>query len=122
MMSTTTASGNKASASVESLADRVADATDVAAGVAKDVTDVAAGVAKDATEAATSVAREADRTLRGSPDEALAMLGAFSVGMAVGMVATNAPRLLIAAALVPAAFVAWVYLQRTDAGTLGTSG
>ncbi|MFO7531039.1 MAG: hypothetical protein R6W93_01170 [Candidatus Limnocylindrales bacterium] len=120
-MSTTTASANKASASVESLADRVADATDAAAGVAKDVTDAAAGVAKDATEAATSVAREADRTLRGSPDEALAMLGALSVGMAVGMVATNAPRLLVAAALVPAAFVAWVYLQRTDMGVAGAS-
>lgn len=104
-MTVTTSNSNKASASAESIADRVAEATDVAAGVAKDATDVAAGVA-----------READRTLRDSPDEVLAVLGALSVGMAIGMVATNAPRILVAIALVPAAFVAWVYLQRSDKG------
>jgi hypothetical protein len=109
-MTTTTAKTNKAASSVESLADRVAEATSAAT-----------GVAREATDAATDVAREADRTLRDSPDEALGMVGALSVGMAIGMVATNAPRILIAAALVPAAFVAWVYLQRSDIGTRGAS-
>jgi ElaB/YqjD/DUF883 family membrane-anchored ribosome-binding protein len=113
-MTTTTDKTNKATSSVESLADRVAEATNAA-------TNAATGVARDATDAATDAAREADRTLRDSPDEALGMVGALSVGMAIGMVATNAPRILIAAALVPAAFVAWVYLQRSDIGTRGPS-
>jgi len=109
-MTTTTAKTNKAQSSVESLADRVVEATNAAT-----------GVAREATDAATDVAREADRTLRDSPDETLGMVGALSVGMAIGMVATNAPRILIAAALVPAAFVAWVYLQRGDIGTRGAT-
>ena len=113
-MTTTTAKTNKATSSVESLADRVAEATNAASNAA---TNAATGVAREATDAA----READRTLRDSPDEALGMVGALSVGMAIGMVATNAPRILIAAALVPAAFVAWVYLQRSDIGTRGPS-
>jgi hypothetical protein len=109
-MTTTTAKTNKTPSSMESLADRVAEATNAAT-----------GVAREATDAATDAAREADRTLRDSPDEALGMVGALSVGIAIGMVATNAPRILIAAALVPAAFVAWVYLQRSDIGTRGAS-
>jgi hypothetical protein len=119
-MTTTTGSSKNAGASVETLADRVAEATDAAAGVAKEATEAATGVAREAVDSATDVVREADRTLRGSPDEALGMVGALCVGIAIGMVATNAPRIMIAAALVPAAFVAWVYLQRTDIGTRAT--
>jgi hypothetical protein len=120
-MTPTTAGTNKASTSVESLADRVAEATEAAAGVAKEATEAATGVAKEAVDSATVVVREADRTLRSSPDEALGMVGALSLGMAIGMVATNAPRIMIAAALVPAAFVAWVHLQRSDTGRRASS-
>ena len=106
----TTTSANKTPASVESVADRVVEATEAAT-----------GVAREATQAATDVVRQADRMLRDSPDEALGMVGALSVGMAIGMVATNAPRIMIAAALVPAALVAWVCLQRSDKGSRATS-
>ena len=79
-----------------------------------DVADSAGSMAREAVDSATGAAREMDRTLRGESDQALSMLGALSVGMAIGMVVAGAPRLLVLGALAPAALVAAILLERMD--------
>ncbi len=56
----------------------------------------------------------ANATLRRSSDQTLGIMGAFSVGMAVGLLLAGANRLLTIVALVPAAMVAGVALERID--------
>jgi hypothetical protein len=75
-----------------------------------DVAETAGEVVRGAGDAV----READRTLRGSSDQVLGLLGALSVGLAIGFVASGSSRLLIAASLVPAAMVAGVLAERMD--------
>ena len=68
----------------------------------------------DAAGGAEQVVRKADASLRKSSDQTLGMVGALSVGLAVGLLIGGSNRLLIAAALIPAALVAGVALERID--------
>lgn len=83
----------------------------------------AAGEAESQLEHVTSTAeaglRQANEALRQRSDESLAIVGTFSVGLAVGLLLGGANRFLVAAALVPAALVAGIGLERVDRGTSG---
>ncbi len=62
---------------------------------------------------------KANESLRRSSDRTLGIVGAFSVGMAIGLLLAGANRLLTTAALIPAALVAGVVLERADRATGG---
>lgn len=75
----------------------------------------------EAEERLTSVAgsteagvRKANASLRRSSDTTLGVVGAFSLGVATGLLLSGANRLLTLAALAPAALVAGVVLERID--------
>lgn len=86
-----------------------------------DAVRAAAGEAESQLEQLSTTAeagfRQANAALRQRSDESLAIVGAFSVGLAVGLLLGGANRLLIAVALVPAALIAGVGLERVDRET-----
>ncbi len=57
---------------------------------------------------------KANESLRRSSDQTLGIVGAFSVGLAIGLLLAGTNRLLTTAALIPAALVAGVALERAD--------
>ncbi len=61
----------------------------------------------------------ANESLRRSSDQTLGIVGALSVGMAMGLLLAGANRLLTTAALIPAALVAGVALERADRAARG---
>lgn len=88
---------------------------------ARDVIDAIGEVSQDAGEHLAGAAprvedamRRADETLRMSSDETLGIVGAFSVGVAIGLLLGGANRLLIAIALIPAAIVAGITIERRE--------
>jgi len=58
--------------------------------------------------------RRANAALRGRSDTTLGVVGAFSLGLAAGLLLSGANRFLTLAALAPAALVASVVLERID--------
>lgn len=76
----------------------------------------------DAAAATEAGVRATNESLRERSDTSLTLLGAFSVGMAAGLLLGGAHRLLVAAALVPAALVGSVLLERMDRPSAGGSG
>ncbi|CAN5592298.1 hypothetical protein BH23CHL8_BH23CHL8_20980 [soil metagenome] len=91
--------------------------TDVTSRIADAVVDASA----DASERLSGVAgtageafRDVDSQLRRSSDQTLAVVGAMSVGVALGLLAGGSNRLLVAAALIPAALVAGIAAERMD--------
>ena len=58
--------------------------------------------------------RKANASLRRSSDTTLGVVGAFSLGLAAGLLLSGANRLLTLAALTPAVLVAGVVLERID--------
>ena len=79
----------------------------------------------EATAGAEQVVRQADASLRRSSDQTLGIVGAFSVGAAFGLLIGGSNRVFIALALIPAALVAGVVLERIDrdgSTPLGSSG
>ena len=79
----------------------------------------------DATGGARDVVGDADRMLRGSSDQTLGVIGALSLGFAGGLLVSGSNRLLIGAALAPAALVAaaiWDRLARDSRPARRRSG
>lgn len=108
----TTSSTRKPSDDVEETAS---DARETAARLADTVTEAAAGAGETlarAAETTTTVLQDAERNLRTSPDVTLAVVGSLSIGVALGLLAANANRLLVFASLVPALLVASAVSQR----------
>jgi hypothetical protein len=94
------------------LAATARQAADTAAGVAGEVAarfPEAANTTKDAFQ-------EANRMVKAGSDETLKIVGAVSLGFAAGLLFGGANRILVIAALVPAALVGSEYVQRQ--GTL----
>jgi hypothetical protein len=88
---------------------------------ARQVADSVAGAAGEVTarlpEAASTtrgVLDEANRMVRAGSDETRNIVGAFSLGFAGGLLVGGAPRLVIAAALLPAAFIGMHYVERMN--------
>lgn len=95
------------------LAATARQAADTAAGVAGEMAarfPEAANTTKDALQ-------EANRMVKAGSDETLKIVGAVSLGFAAGLLFGGASRLLVIAALVPAALVGSEYVQRTGAPT-----
>jgi ElaB/YqjD/DUF883 family membrane-anchored ribosome-binding protein len=65
---------------------------------------------------AQAAARDTQRALEGMPNQTLALGAAFSFGMAVGLFLTGTNRLLVLAALAPAAAMAATLLGRQEDG------
>jgi len=92
---------------------------------AKQVADTVAGVAGDvsarlpeAAESTRDAFQEANRLVRAGSDETLKAVAAASLGFASGLLIGGAPRMVVLAALVPAAIVGSEYLDRMNrAGT-----
>lgn len=68
----------------------------------------------DAATTAEGAIRRANSSLHRSSDQTLTLVGAFSVGAALGLLIGGSSRFLIAFALAPAALVAGVVLERLD--------
>lgn len=97
--------------------DRVARLGDTARDAAGAVSDAATAASPRISEAVASTAdaaREADRLIRTSSDQALGMVGALSLGTAMGLLIGGGHRLLVALSLVPALLVATNIVQRMD--------
>lgn len=67
-----------------------------------------------AAEMTEAGVRAANDSLRERSDASLGLLGSFSVGLSAGLLLSGANRLLIAVALIPAALVGGILLERKD--------
>ncbi len=86
---------------------------DTMAGVAGEVSarlPEAAGTTKDAFQ-------EANRLVRAGSDETLKVVAAASLGFASGLLIGGAPRLMVIAALLPAAIIGSEYMDRVNTST-----
>lgn len=106
--------------------EQATDAAEGLAGTARQVVDSVAGAAGEVTARIPDVAQttreaftEANRMVHGGSDETLRLVGAASVGFAVGLLVGGAHRALIVAALIPAALIGTTMIERHDvpAGT-----
>jgi len=109
------AAGNNKDESVEQ-ADKaavgvMADAQ-AAAGKLINQAEKAAEQLPDAVSGAQAAARDTQRALDEMPSQALALGAAFSFGMAVGLFLTGTNRLLVLAAIAPAAAMAATLMGR----------
>ena len=96
-----------------STADSVADAAGTVREAAMNARDIAATKLPEVTATTRSAIEDANRQMQSSSDEMLAMGGALSFGLAIGMLVGGAPRLLIAGALVPAVAMILTLLNRS---------
>jgi len=68
----------------------------------------------DAVATTRSAIEDANRQMRAGSDEMLALGTALSFGFAMGLLVGAAPRLLVAAALLPAAMMGLTMLDRSS--------
>ena len=102
---------------ITSSARQVADTVAGAAGEGAAQFPEAATTTREAVGEANRALQEANRMVRASQDETLRIVGAASIGFATGLLFGGANRLLVMAALVPAALVGTEYMQRQSGVT-----
>lgn len=102
--------GAQAANTAERLAGTARQVVDDVAGAAGEVTARIPEVAQTTREAFT----EANRMVHRGSDETLRLVGAASVGFAVGLLVGGAHRALVVASLVPAALIASTMVERHD--------
>ena len=111
-MTTTT----KASATIDDAVDRATSTTDDLAQRAKDAASTAANTltsaAEDAKTRIPEAASEVDRVVRSSSDDTLRLATVAAVGVAAGLLLGGANRILVLAALAPAAFMGLILSGR----------
>jgi hypothetical protein len=98
---------------MERISTTARQVADTVAGVAGEVSarlPEAAGTTRDALH-------EANRMVRSGSDETLKVAAAFSLGFAGGLLLGGAPRILVIAALVPAALIGSEYVDRQGIAT-----
>jgi ElaB/YqjD/DUF883 family membrane-anchored ribosome-binding protein len=100
----------------ESVAQTVRNVADTVAGAAGEVSARVPEVAQSTRDAFT----EANRLVQRGSDQTLKVVGAASVGFAVGLLVGGANRLLIIASLIPAALVGATMVERNDTATGST--
>ena len=116
-MSATT-SGRKATTDTDPkarLATTARQAADTVAGAAGEMAarfPEAANTTRDAIGEANRAFQEANRMVKAGSDDTLKVVGAASIGFAMGLFVGGANRLLVIAALVPAALVGSEVMQR----------
>ena len=101
--------GEDADQGVSHKARQVADTV---AGAAGEVSVKLPEVATTARDAFT----EANRMIHSGSDQTIKVGGAFSIGMALGMLLGGANRLLVVLALLPAGLIAATLIERTETG------
>lgn len=115
--------GNNASAKTTdtetSRTAAIGGAVSDAAGTARDVANEAVARLPEVAATTRSVIEDANRQMRSGSDEMLTIGTALSFGFAVGLLVGGANRLLIAAALLPAAMMGLTMLDRSG-GTRGS--
>jgi hypothetical protein len=102
------------------LASTARQAADTVAGAAGEMAarlPEAATTTREAIGEANRALQEANRMVRAGSDETLKVVGAASLGFAVGLLFGGANRFLVIAALVPAALVGSEYVQRQASTT-----
>ncbi len=99
------------------------------AGKARTVADTVAGAAGDVSARLPEVAQstkeafnEANALVHRGSDETLRVLGAASIGLAVGLLLGGANRLLVVLAMVPAALIGATLVERADPALTKTTG
>ena len=111
--SSTIGSGPTETSKPAAVGGAVADAAETVREAAANVKDVATTRIPEVTATTRSAIEDANRQMQSSSDEMLAMGGALSFGLAVGMLIGGAPRLLIAGTLVPAIAMVLTLLNRS---------
>ena len=102
-------------------------------GTARQVAENVAGAAGEVTARIPEVTNatrdawsEANRMVHAGSDQTLKLVGATSIGFAVGLLVGGANRILVLASLVPAALIGATLIERTDGSaprsTRGTNG
>jgi hypothetical protein len=91
------------------------------AGAARQVADTVAGAAGEVTARIPDVAQntrsaitEANRLVRSGSDQTLKLAAVAAIGFATGLLVGGAHRLLVIAALIPAAMISATLLERTE--------
>jgi hypothetical protein len=126
----TTTADSTSNASGGGAADKLSTAAQQAAETAQRAADTVAGMAGEMTarfpEAASSTREafdEANRMVRSGSDETLKVVGALSLGFATGLLVGGANRILVIAALAPAALIGSALIERMNgAAGSGRSG
>ena len=94
-------------------------ARQVAEGVAAAAGDVTARI-PEVAQSAKGAWEEADRIVHEGSDSTLQLVGAASVGFAVGLLVGGAHRLLVILSLIPAALIGITMIERMDRGETWT--
>lgn len=94
-------------------------ARQVAEGVAAAAGDVTARI-PEVAQSARGAWEEADRIVHEGSDSTLQLVGAASVGFAVGLLVGGAHRLLVILSLIPAALIGITMVERMDRGETWT--
>jgi hypothetical protein len=118
----TTASRTASSAAEKSKTDAVGGAVSDAAGTVKGVASDAVARFPDVAATTRSAIEDANRQMRAGSDEMLAVGTILSFGFAMGLLIGGATRLLVAAALTPAAMMGLTLLDRSSRARAGTNG
>jgi hypothetical protein len=111
--SSTIGTGSTETSKPAAVGGAVSDAAETVREAAANVKDVATTRIPEVTATTRSAIEDANRQMQSSSDEMLAMGGALSFGLAVGMLIGGAPRLLIAGTLVPAIAMVLTLLNRS---------
>jgi hypothetical protein len=110
---TSSGTGSTETSRPAAVGDAVSEAAGTVREAAANVRDVAATRIPEVTATTRSAIEDANRQMQSSSDEMLAMGGALSFGLAIGMLVGGAPRLLVAGTLVPAVAMILTLLNRS---------
>ncbi|MEO5884002.1 MAG: hypothetical protein ABIQ58_00590, partial [Candidatus Limnocylindrales bacterium] len=97
----------------QSIAQTARQVADTVAGAAGDVSARIPEVAQNTRDAFT----EANRMVHRGSDDTLRLIGATSIGFAVGLLVGGANRLLVIASLLPAALIGATMVERMEQGS-----
>jgi hypothetical protein len=118
----TTASRTTSSKAESRRTDAVGGAVSNAAGTVKGVATDAVARFPDVAATTRSAIEDANRQMRAGSDEMLAVGTILSFGFAMGLLIGGATRILVAAALTPAAMMGLTLLDRSSRARAGANG
>lgn len=110
---TTSTRSSTTAADEQSISQTARQVADTVAGAAGDVSARIPEVAQTTRDAFT----EANRMVHRGSDHTLRLIGATSVGFAVGLLVGGANRLLVIASLLPAALIGATMVERMEQGS-----
>jgi hypothetical protein len=105
--------GSRSTTDDQGVMDTARQVADTVAGAAGEVSARLPEVASSTRDAFT----EANRMVRSGSDGTLKIGGAFSIGLAVGLLLGGANRLLVVLALIPAGLIGTTLIERTESNS-----